>query len=336
MAQPTGGDLHVSRPLTNISVAFMQGNEEFIADKVFPSVPVDFKANEYYKYNRGDWFRTRAQKRAPRTESAGTGWNVTKDSYLCDVQAVHVDIADQDRANQDKPMLDMDRDGTLLVTRDMLLRRELDWVENYFGRSKWTGAGALTTTDQKGAATASTNQFIQWNRTSATPIEDFAAYSTKMQKRTGLRPNRLVIGQEVFDGLKNCDEFIERIKYTQRGVLTLELISALLDIEQVLVPGVVQNTSDEVDTADNEDLSDMEFIYGKDALLCYAAPSAGLMVATAGYTFEWTGFMGSIRGSRMKKFRMEPLEADRVEAEMAYDMKQVSSDLGIFFYDCVQ
>ena len=336
MAQPTGGDLHVSRPLTNISVAFMQGNEEFIADKVFPSVPVDFKSNEYYKYNRGDWFRTRAQKRAPRTESAGTGWNVTKDSYMCDVQAVHVDVADQDRANVDTPVLDIDRDATLLVTRDMLLRRELDWVESYFVRNKWTGGGALNTTDQHGASTAAANQFIQWDRSSATPIEDFATYSTRMQKRTGMRPNVLVLGQEVFDGLKNCDEFIERIKYTQRGVLTLELIASLLDISKVLVPGVVQNTAEETDTADNEDLSAMEFIYGKDALLCYAAPSAGLLTPSAGYTFEWTGFLGSVRGSRMKKFRMEPLEADRIEAETAYDMKIVSSDLGLFFYDCVQ
>jgi hypothetical protein len=325
MAQPTGSDLHVSRPLTNISVAYMQGNEDFIADKVFPSVPVEFKANEYYKYNRGDWFRTAAQKRAPRTESAGTGWSVSKDSYLCSVQAVHTDIADEDRANTDTPMLDMDRDGTLLVTRDMLLRRELDWVDNYFGKSKWTGAA-----DQKGAASASTNQFIQWDRSSSTPIEDFAALSTTMKEKTGYKPNVLVIGQRVFDGLKNCDEFIERIKYTQRGVLTLDLIASLLDIDKVLVPAVVQNTADE------NEAEDMSFIYGKDALLCYAAPSAGLMIPSAGYTFEWTGFLGSVRGSRMKKFRMEHLEADRIEAEMAYDMKQVSADLGIFLYDCVQ
>jgi hypothetical protein len=325
MAQPTGSDLHVNTPLTNISVAYMQGNESFIADKVFPSVPVDFKSNIYYKYNRGDWFRTAAQKRAPRTESVGTGWSVTSDSYLCDVQAVHVDIADQDRANQDRPVLDMDRDGTLLVTRDMLLRRELDWVSNYFGKSKWTGDA-----DQKGASTASTDQFIQWDRSSATPIEDFATWSTNMQEKTGMRPNVLVIGQRVFDGLKNCDEFIERIKYTQRGVLTLDLIASLLDIPKVLVPAVVQNSADELEA------EDISFIYGKDALLCYAAPSAGLMTPSAGYIFEWTGFMGSVRGSRMKKFRMEHLEADRIEAEMSYDMKQVGSDLGIFMYDCVQ
>jgi hypothetical protein len=326
MAQPTGGDLHVSRPLTNISVAYMQQEPDFIASTVFPAVPVDFMANSYYKYNKGEWFRTAAKKRAPRTESAGTGWNVTTDTYKAEVQAVHVDIADQDRANQDRPIVDMDRDATLFVTRDMLLRRELDWVDAYFKASIWAGAA-----DQTGAASAGVNQFIQWDRSSATPIEDVQGWRTLMKAKTGYPPNTLVLGQYVFDGLSNSSEIIERIKYSQKGVVTLDLMAAMFNIERVLVPGAVQNTADE-GAADA-----IDFIYGKEALLCYAAPSPGMLVPSAGYTFEWTGYIGaSPRGSRMKKFRMEALAADRVEAEMAYDFKQVSSDLGIFLKTVVQ
>lgn len=326
MAQPTGGDIHVSRPLTNISVAYMQQDQDFIASTVFPPVPVDFQFNMYYKYYKGEWFRTAAQKRAPRTESAGTGWNVTTDTYRCEVQAVHTDIDDQTRANQDKPVIDLDRDGTLFVTRDMLLRRELDWVATFFKRSLWTGLP-----DQAGASTAGANQFIQWDRSSSGVIENLRSATTSLKEKTGYPPNTLVMGQRVFDGIQNNPELLDRIKYTQRGVVTLELMAALFNLDRVLVPAVVQNTAEEGAP------DAMSFVYGKDALLCYAAKSPGLLTPSAGYTFEWTGYIGaSNRGSRMKKFRMEAIASDRIESEMAYDFKVVAPDLGVFFYDAVQ
>ena len=40
MPNPTQSDLHVNVPLTNVSVAYMQDKATFIADKVFPRVPV--------------------------------------------------------------------------------------------------------------------------------------------------------------------------------------------------------------------------------------------------------------------------------------------------------
>ena len=39
-------------------------------------------------------------------------------------------------------------------------------------------------------------------------------------------------------------------------------------------------------------------------------------------------------GSRAKKFRMENLESDRIEEEMAFDAKQIAPDLGIYCSQC--
>ena len=38
MGQPTGSDLHVSRPLTNISVAYIQDQSDFAASRAFSPV----------------------------------------------------------------------------------------------------------------------------------------------------------------------------------------------------------------------------------------------------------------------------------------------------------
>jgi len=92
----------------------------------------------------------------------------------------------------------------------------------------------------------------------------------------------------------------------------------------------VENTASEGATDVNA------FIGGKSAALVYAAPSPGLMVPSAGYTFTWTGWFGAEDvGSRIKTFRMEPEEQLRVEIQNAYDMKQVSLDMGVFFATAV-
>lgn len=325
MPQPTGSELYVSRPLTNISVAYMNQTDEFVADKVFPSIPVDHQYGMYYKYNKGEWFRTVAQKRAPRTESAGTGWTVTTDTYAADVFALHADIADQDRANQDTPIIDLDRDATVFVTRDILLRRELDWITEYFGTGKWGN------TDQTGGAADGANAFIQWDRASSTPIEDIEVERLKMSRSTGLKPNTLVLGPEVESALKNHAEIMDRIKYTERGIITRELMAALFDVDNVYVPVVVQNTAKE-GAADS-----MNFVHGKSALLLHVAKRPGKLTPSAGYVFEWAGYIGqNNRGVATSKFRMQELRADRVEVESAYDFKLVSSDLGTFFATAVQ
>jgi hypothetical protein len=73
MPQPTLSDVHVDGPLTNLSVRFSQSSDMFLANRVFPTVRVQHRSDLYYTYDRSFWFRTDAQKRAPATESAGSG-----------------------------------------------------------------------------------------------------------------------------------------------------------------------------------------------------------------------------------------------------------------------
>ena len=43
---PSRGDVHVNRPLTNISIAFLQTQEAFVADRVFPNIPVTKQSDD--------------------------------------------------------------------------------------------------------------------------------------------------------------------------------------------------------------------------------------------------------------------------------------------------
>lgn len=311
MAQPTPGDVHVNAPLTNVSIAYIQNKAHFVADKVFPNIPVAKQSDRYYSYPKGNWFRTEAKVRAPATESAGSGWTVDNTpTYYAPVIAVHKDIDDQIRANQD-PAIDMDRDASEFLTQQMLLKRDKDWAASYFKTGIWADDVTPVTL---------------WDATGSTPIDDITAQISAVHSATGFKPNKLVLGAPVWYLLKNHPDFLERIKYTQMAVVGTDLLARVLELDEVLVANAVENTA-------NEGATDaISFMFGKDALLVYANPAPSLLTPSAGYTFSWTGYLGAgPSGNRVKRFRMEPLASDRIEGEMAYDMKLVASDLGIFF-----
>lgn len=330
MPNPTVSSLHVNVPLTNISVAYMQDQDIYVADKIFPRVPVQHQSNLYWKYNKSEWRRTEVQKRAPSTESVGAGWRMDQDQYFAHVYALHKDIDDQLRANADS-VFSLDRDATRFVTDQLLLHRELDWVNTYFGSGVWD-------TDLTGVAAApGAGQFLQWDQAGSTPIEDITGQIIASTELTGYRPNVLVLGAYVEQELMHHPDILDRIKYTQRGIVTRDLLASMLGVDQVYVPMATQNTGALYQTvADTEANAAYSFTHGKHALLVYSNPSPSLMTPSGGYTFEWTGYAGSAeRGLRMKRFRQEHIASDRIEGEMAYDMKVVAPDVGTLFVGAV-
>jgi len=331
MPNPTQSDLHVNVPLTNVSVAYMQDKATFIADKVFPRVPVQKQSDIYWKYSKSDWRRTDAQKRAPGTESAGVGWKLDTGQYFCEVWAVHKDIDDQVRSNADSNWR-LDSDATAFVTNQLLLRRDLDWNSKFFTTGLWG-------TDLTGVSgTPSAGQFKQWSDPASDPISQFATLQTNFVQQSGRKANTLVLGANTIIALKNHPSIIDRIKYTQRGVVTTDLLASLFDVDKILVSyATVTNVAELNDAKAQDAAATYQFMSdSKSALLCFAPSAPSLMTPAAGYCFTWNGYLaGNGYGVRMKNFRMEWIEADRIEGEMTYDMRIIAKDMGIFLASCV-
>jgi len=211
MSNPLAGDVHVNVPLTNISIAFMQSASAFVADQVFPNVPVQKQSDRYYTYSRGDFNRDTMRKRASGTESAGSGYRVDNTpSYFADVWALHKDVEDQIRANADSP-LDMDRDATMFLSNQALINREVQWAANYFGTGIWTGSAVDVTGV---AASPAGNTVLQWNDSNATPIVDVRSNADRIHLSSGgFRPNKLVLGRQVWSKLEDHGSITDRIKY---------------------------------------------------------------------------------------------------------------------------
>jgi hypothetical protein len=321
MPQPTRSDVHVNRPLTNISIAYIQRAEDFIADKVFPIVPVMKQSDRYFVYDKSFWFRTEAAQRAPASESAGSGFKIDNTpTYFANVWAHHMDVDDQTRANQDQPV-DLDRDATLFVTQNLILRREKVFMAKYFVTGLWYGyvpSGVRTDF----APNVNGNGY--WNASGSNPMADVDFLKSSIKSQTGFLPNCLVVSNDVFFALRNNASVLDRIKYTQRGIVSEELLAALFGVEKFLVASAVQNTAQQGQVGSYGFLSVNQF------LLVYSNPAPSILQPSAGYIFSWQGLFGAgAQGNRIKTFRMEHLEADRIEGEMAFDMKDVAVDLGV-------
>ena len=323
MPQPNVNNVHIDAILTNISVAYIQNTANFIADKVFPTIPVDKKSNLYFKYTKDDWFRDEAQRRADGTASAGSGYGLTTDNYQAEVYAFHKDIGDQTRANADNP-LNPDMEATQFVTQRLLLRREVQWASAYFTTGVWTAGDVYGVTSTPGAG-----ETWKWSDYAhSNPIIDVESAKAEVLSKTGYEPNTFVLGYKVFQQLKNHPLLVDRYKYTQAGaIVTEDLLAQLFGVDRVLVAKAVVNSGAEGSNAQSYD-----FTVGNSALLCYTAPNPGLLTPSAGYTFMWTGVSGGLGSTvGVSRFRMEELKADRVEGEVAFDNKVVAPDLGYFW-----
>ena len=315
MGQPSQSDVHVSRPLTNILTAYMQRDENFIATKVFPIVPVDKQTDKYFTFSKNDWLRDEAQLRADSSESAGSGFSVSTDSYTCDVFAHHKDVGNQVLANADAP-LNLERAAVNFVGKKLLLRQEIQWVTDAFATSIW---GTDKTVD------------TQWNDANSDPIRDVEDGKETVLSNTGYEPNTLVLGYSVFKNLKLHPDIIDRIKYTQGGgvkgkTITPELLAAMFDVERVLVAKAIKATNKEGETAATS------FTHGKHALLAYVAPNPELLEPSAGYTFSWRGVSEGLGADvAVRAIDMPLKKATRYEGETAFDNKIVGTDLGYFF-----
>lgn len=321
---PTPGDVHVNRPLTNVSIAYLQGQTRFVAARAFPPIPVQKQSDRYFVYNKGDLMRDEAKARAPGTESAGMDYSIDNTpTYSCTKYALHKDVDDDTVANADAP-LRPERDAAEILADKLLMKRDALFVDSFFKTGVWD-------TDWDGvAAGPGANQFLQWDAANSDPIADIDNANEAMSALSGYDANVIVMGKAVFNVLKNNSAVVDRIKYTQRGLITTDILASLFGVDEVIVAGSVRNTAAK-GAADS-----IARIFGKHVLLAYREPRPAIMKPTAGYIFSWAGLYGAGNdGLRTKRFRMEHLNSMRIESEFAYDMKVVASDCGAFLEDAI-
>ncbi len=316
MAQPSGSDVHVDTPLSNIAIAYK--NQRYIADLISPRIPVTKQSDKYFIWTKDFWFRDQVEKRAPGSQYPEAGLELSTDSYYADIFHLAFPINDEDRVNQDVAV-QLDMTGAEWLADQFALHRESKISTDIFAINIWD-------TDVVGGT-----DFTQWDDyANSTPLEDIDTALTAVQGQTGRDPNQFVVGREVHDKLKRHPNLLDLFKHTSKGILNEENVREAIGIEQYIVASSITTTS-------KESASSITYsrFWGKNGLLLFTPPNPGLRVPTAMYTFEWVDVGGVKLPITIDRLRDDLRDRDLIRGKYAFDDKVVGTDLGYFFSGAV-
>jgi len=307
---PAGGDnVHIDVVLTNISVAWP--NSGFVGSNLFPVVPVRKQSDKYYIFGREAWQPEPAgDYRAPGSVANEIpGLNVSLDTYFAQEHSLQIAVTDEERENADSPLAP-DRDGTELVTAKVMLAREIAMHSMVTTAANYAGSNTVTL-----SGTSQWSDYVNSN-----PISDIRTGVRQIHSELFMEPNLAIIPYQVMSILEDHPDFIERIKYSERGIITPEIIADVIGIQNVIVPGVGYNA-----TANPGQAASLSYLWGLDVLLAYVAPRPGLKMPSFAYEFVW-GYGGGMP-QVVERWREEPRKSDIVRVSRRYDLKFVAKDV---------
>jgi len=324
MPQPDVQASTVRGPLQNVSIAYR--NRNYIADSVFPIIEnVDAKT-KIAIYGKGAYFRDEADVRGPGSAAKRGGYpldyvNITPIEY-----AFAKEVTDEDRKHAKSPLtppLQPDEDAIEFASDKVDLRRER-LVSAVIFAATWCGVS--TGEDAEGGwAAGAGNTFI----------EDVEARIETIRANCGIRPNRMWISANTLPELKQESSVLDRIKYTERGIVTPALIAAMFDLEQVLIGDAIYSSAEE--TAAGDDFTSVnvwEANAGKgSAMLFYAPPRVGLKMVSAGV--QARGAFDDGQPRRISTWRENKFHQDVYEVAEEVDFVQVCSYAGFLWKDTI-
>lgn len=259
-------DVVIDPALSNVSVKYT--NETFIADRILPVLRVTKQTGKYYIYDKSN-LRVDQTDRAAGSPSNEVGYSLSLSAaFLCEDHALKGFVADEVQ-DQAEAALNPLVDETEIITEKLILDREIKAAALLLSTANITQNVTLAGTDQ-------------WSDYSnSDPIGDVRTARTTIHAATFKKPNKLIMGKQVFDVLVDHPQVLERVKYSQLGIVTAELLARLFQVEEVIVGEAGKNTANEGQT------DVLAYVWGKDVLLAYVAPRVALKQVTLGYTFTY-------------------------------------------------
>lgn len=298
---PFKNQLHVDQLLSQISVRY--STKDFIADKIFPKLPVK---------NDSDLYRIYVQDfRIPETIRANKGvanehfWEVTTASYILEDHALKDYISDDDIDNYDAA--DLRADTTEELT-DVIMRRREKSTFDLFTTTNWSLNVSLA------AANAWTA-----NTTVSDPVVVMHTGATEIITNSGKRPNFCVIERTGYIGAISHTSVLDRVKYTSAEV-SEKIMASLFMLEELMVPITQVDTSARGATSVQTSLwGDVAFIGYKPARPSPKAPSSGYM------------FTKNV--PMVRRWRDDERIAEAIEVRSKYQVKVVASLTGFLVKD---
>lgn len=329
MAYPSMQSILVRGALQNVSVLYR--NSTYVADQVFPLINGLNYQTKVLKYSKQPWFALGEDLyRAEGTTAKRIDMKVTTQNLDPREIAAAGRVTDELFFASNQPgnlPVNPITDTILLISdkidrfREKLVADTVLGVSDKYPGTKWVDNAVGGTAPSGGAG------FWAKLDTTNTFVLDVLTAKAAILAKTGLVPNTLLIDYATFTALQQTAPLLDRIKYTQRAIMTEDLIAALLGLDSVLVGKAVysdekENATGTVTTTKpiwNPAGSGMGFLF-------YRPAAAGLKQVSPGYQYR-VAYDGQT-WRRMISYREEWNHQSIYEVAEWVDIVPVSTDTG--------
>ena len=290
----------------------------FVGLRVAPVFEVQKASGNYGKIPVEQLLQYRDTERAP-----GSGYNRGKFTFLPATFATKEHGAeepvDDNEATMYRDYFDVELVAALRARDAVLRNHEQRVADLLFNPTTYTG-GSLTT--------GITDEWDDY--TNAIPITDVENACRKVWSNSGMWPNSLIINRHVFRNLRLCTQIKNAITSSGAGTpakasdITIEMLKAVFDLENIIVAGGAKNTANEGANAAFGKIWSDEY-----AMVCYIDPMASVdhKRPTIARTWHW-GEDGSTIGAAIETYRDETVRGDVVRARMQTGEEIVYTELG--------
>jgi hypothetical protein len=314
--------VHAPAYLQSFSLGFR--NREMIADRVSPRIRVGKQSDKYRVFGK-QGLQVHESRWAPGTvpNEIRTRWSEA--SYFADERKLRTSITDSERRNSDND-IDLETKATATVTDALIISRESRVASlfttpgNYSAGQKITKAGGAEW-DQ--AAVVSTAQ----------PLIDIMALVSLVSRNAMIPVSALsvVIPEVVFTtALWNNSAILDRIKYSNTGVVTSDLLKAALGVKEVIfAPAMTISGPDIADADVVTGLGTPTVLWGDTVWVGLVNEGQNDNAPSFSRSFNWTAATNG-QERRVITYRDgdEGKETDWVESKEAVDERIVYADAG--------
>lgn len=319
--------------LTNMAMAWYQNSAHYFAKTMFPTCPVPLSSDNYYVFDKEDLLRDNWQRKPETGTVAPAVLSEHTEQYACHVDQMRMAInqirqTDLDR-RQGPSTANTKQQRTKAIAEQRNIHLDKQFANSFFKAGVWKN-------EYTGVASGATGkQFIKFSDDNSEPIKLVDQIKTEMLQNTGRTPNRLGLGINVFNALKEHPAILERIKFggttANPAQVNERVLTELFGVEKLVVLKSIHNNARLGEDAN------MQFIGDPNAfLLTYAPNTPAIDEPSAGYIFTWDMLGNGQFMPIMNYPDPDPgKHVEWIEGLMANDMKKTSDDLAVFFKEAV-
>lgn len=320
-----------NRYLSNMSIAAFADLNEFVATRIFPVCPVDFSTGYYYTFDRGDLIRDYMARKPKFGKVTPAEIGHSDNTYKCLVDQVITGIDQIGAVNYERAgapaSVDPRRSKSRFIATQTHLHLDILFAKSFFQAGAWTNEFTGVSSSPSGS------QFIKFDDANSDPIRFFDQRKREIKLAGGRTPNKLTLGYDTFNALKDHPDLLERVKYTgstaNPAQVNERVLAELFGFEEVVVLQAAYNAAEEGQDADIRFICDP-----KGALLSYAPSAPRIDEPSAGYIFAWAPF-GNGGWIFTDQFEGEGgTHSEFMEGLTATDMRKTCDDLAAYCKDC--